>query len=111
VSLFSRRIREALGRTARRLSATVRQFNLYADLLELIGCRDPMVGAEPSGIYAVTVRGRTRVDKPPLLEAWYYPMQVGQSLPTLPIWLDEDLSVPLNLETSYEETCRVLRIA
>ena len=70
-----------------------------------------MVGAEPSGIYAVTVRGRTRVDEPPLLEAWYYPMQVGQSLPTLPIWLDEDLSVPLNLETSYEETCRVLRIA
>ena len=37
--------------------------------------------------------------------------KLGQPLPTLPLWLDEDLSVPLDLEESYEETCRVLRIA
>ena len=40
---------------------TVRQFNLYADLLELIGGTDPMLGAEPPALYAVTVRGRKRV--------------------------------------------------
>jgi hypothetical protein len=33
-----------------------------------------------------------------------------QSLPTLPIWLDDDLGVLLDLGTSYEETCRFLRI-
>ena len=37
---------------------TIRRFNLYADLLELIGGSDPMLGAEPPGLYAVTVRGR-----------------------------------------------------
>ena len=30
---------------------TIRQFNLYADLLELIGESDPMLGAEPPGLY------------------------------------------------------------
>ena len=30
---------------------------------------------------------------------------------TLPLWLAEDLAVPLELEATYEKTCRVLRIA
>ena len=90
---------------------TIRQFNLYADLLELIGRSDPMLGAEPPALYAVTVRGRKRGGKPPLLDTWFYPIALGQSLPTLPIWLDVDVGVFLDLETSYEETCRLLRIA
>ena len=35
---------------------------------------------------------------------------LGQPLPTLPLWLADNLAVPLELETSYEETCRILRI-
>jgi hypothetical protein len=89
---------------------TIRQFNLYADLLELIGRSDPILGAEPPELYAVTARGRKRVRKRPMLDTWFYPMALGQPLPTLPIWLDVDLGVFLDLETSYEATCRVLRI-
>jgi hypothetical protein len=37
-------------------------------------------------------------------------MVLGQPLPTLPIRLDADLGVFLNLEASYDEACRVLRI-
>jgi hypothetical protein len=37
-------------------------------------------------------------------------MIVGQTLPTLPIWLAPNFFVPLPLESSYEETCRLLRI-
>ncbi len=90
---------------------TIRQFNLYADLLELIGRTDPMLGAEPPALYAVTTRGRKRIRKRPLLDTWFYPMALGQPLPTLPIWLDVDLGVFLDLETSYQETCHVLRIS
>jgi hypothetical protein len=89
---------------------TVRQFNLYADLLELIGQTDPALGAEPPFLYATTLRGRKRIRRRPLLETWFYPLQLGQSLPTLPLWLDVDLCVPVDLEASYEDTCRVLRI-
>ena len=46
-----------------------------------------------------------------LLDAWFYPMIVGQPLPALPVWLDVDLRLMLELEASYEETCRLLRIA
>ena len=90
---------------------TIRDFNLYADVLEFIGGRDPALEGKPSSLYAVTMRGRKRPRQRSLLESWFYPMQVGQPLPTLPIWLDVDLSIDLELESSYEETCRFLRIS
>jgi hypothetical protein len=90
---------------------TIRQFNLYADLLELIGGTDPMLGPEPPELYAATVRGRKRARKRPLLDSWFYPMALGLPLPSLPIWVDSDQGVFLDLEGSYEQTCHVLRIA
>jgi hypothetical protein len=90
---------------------TIRQFNLHAEVLELIDRTDPMLGQEPPALYAVTARGRKRTGNRPLLDTWFYPMLLGKPLPTLPIWLDSELGVFLDLETSYEETCRVLRIA
>lgn len=90
---------------------TIRHFNLYADLLALIGGVDPMLGTDPPEIYAVTIRGRKRIRRRSLVETWFHPLRLGERLPALPLWLDIDLSIPLDLEPSYEETCRVLRIA
>src|SRR5262249_24511945 len=56
---------------------TVRQFNLYADLLGLMGHTDPALGAEPPHLYAATLRGRKRMRKRSLLETWFYPLQPG----------------------------------
>jgi hypothetical protein len=88
---------------------TVRHFNLYADLLDLMGRSDPTFSPKPPATYAITCRGR-RVQEQPLFETWAYPLIVGQPLPKLPIWLTEEIWVSLDLEVSYEETCRVLRI-
>ncbi len=90
---------------------TIRQFNLYADLLELIGRTDPQLAPTAPSIYAVTIRSRKRLKRNSLLDVWFYPMTLGQPLPTLPIWLNAKLRVLLPLESSYEETCRLLHIA
>ncbi len=89
---------------------TVRSFNLYTDLLVLLECFDPAMGADPPPIYAATCRRRI-VDKKTLLGTWASPLAVGQPLPTLPIWLTETEAVSLDLEAAYEAACRVLRIA
>ena len=44
------------------------------------------------------------------LETWYHELKPGLPLPCLPLWLTEDLAIPLDLEASYEQTCRDLRI-
>ncbi len=92
---------------------SVRQANLYANLLQLLGRTDPAFATTTPHLYAVTVRTRKSLKRRQrqLLDAWFYPMNVGQPLPTLPIWLTHDHYVMLPLETSYEETCKVLGIA
>ncbi len=90
---------------------TIRDFNFDAEVLEFIGASDPALGNKLPSLYAVTMRGRKRARQRSLLESWFYPMHVGQPLPTLPIWLDLDLPIDLELESSYEETCRFLRIS
>ncbi len=88
---------------------TTRYFNLYTELLDLIHRSDPAFGPPPPPTYAVTCRGH-KVGVQPRFQTWAYPLVVGHKLPTLPIWLTDDLAVSLDLETSYEETCQVLRI-
>lgn len=88
---------------------TVRRFNLYSELLEWIGQHDPALGDEPPPVYAAALRFQKPAQRT-RLQTWSYPLVVGQPLPTLPLWLSADRSVPLDLEASYEDTCRLLRI-
>jgi hypothetical protein len=94
---------------------TIRPFNLYTELLAFIGQTDPAVLPEPPALYAAAFRWTSATDAPrprprPRLQTWAYPLAVGRPLPTLPLWLANNLAVPLELEASYEETCQILRI-
>ena len=88
---------------------TTSTFNLYSDLMEFIGQSDPALGDEPPALYAIACRWRPN-GTARLLETWTHTLAIGQPLPTLPLWLAENFAVPLDLEPSYEETCRGLRI-
>ncbi len=89
---------------------TTRDFNLYAELLAFHGSNASSVATPPTNLYAVACRG-TLPRQRWLLEAWHRPLTIGQPLDPLPIWLADDLAITLDLEATYEETCRVLRIA
>jgi hypothetical protein len=89
---------------------TIRNFDLYAELLEWVGGRDPALGDVPPATYAAACRWRP-VGTRMTLEAWSKPLVVGEPLPVLPLWLSEEFAVPLDLEACYEQTCRDLRIA
>ena len=71
---------------------------------------DPDLGNDPPPMYAVTMRTRYEGTRKKM-DNWYHPLVVGQPLPALPIWLSNTLAVSLELESTYEETCRTLRIA
>jgi hypothetical protein len=48
---------------------TVRHFNLYADLLQLVGGSGPALGTEPLHLYSATLR-RQRLRRRTLLDTW-----------------------------------------
>jgi len=83
---------------------TVRQFNLYAEVLAFIGHRDRTLSDPPPAIYATSCRWLKK-EKRAILEAWSHVLTVGQPLPTLPLWLAADLCIPLDLEQRYEQAC------
>jgi Protein of unknown function (DUF4058) len=89
--------------------ATIRRFNLYRELLDMIGHDDRTMPDPAPAVYAASCRTAKR-GRGSIFEAWSHVLEVGQPLPTLPIWLNADKVVPLNLEMSYEQTCRDLRI-
>lgn len=89
---------------------TDRQTNLYDDLIDRIGQRDPAVTDPLPPIYAAAVRWRP-IGRRGKLESWYHPLSVGGALPELPLWLSDDLAVTVALETTYEQTLRDLRMA
>jgi hypothetical protein len=89
---------------------TERRANLYTEVLARVGGSDPKLGPTPPHLYAVTMRSRIQPKRRELLDAWFYPMAVGEPLPTIPIWLRPDLRISLALETSYETTCEILGV-
>jgi len=88
---------------------TTRTQNLYQELLGLLGQSDPSLRPEPPPLYATACRLTRRADEW-VLEAWAQPLDLGRPLPTMPLWLADDLAVPLELEESYEQSCRILNI-
>lgn len=86
---------------------TIRTASLYRELAELIGAAEPVTMQSP--LYAVTCRSLRNRDRW-RVEAWEHELTLGQPLPTLPLWLADNLVIPLELEESYAETCRALRI-
>lgn len=82
---------------------TNRHANLFRDLMEYLEIRD-FVNPLPSPLYCCSLlprgsNGHAKVD------VWPEVAQVGAALPRLPLWLRDDLAVPLELESTYEETC------
>lgn len=84
-------------------------FSLYAELVRFLEGVDPALGSKPPPMYAATLRMRYE-DRRRMMDNWYHPLAIGDLLPTLPIWLTETKAISLDLESSYQETCRALRI-
>ncbi|HMC63387.1 MAG TPA: hypothetical protein VKI65_00455, partial [Gemmataceae bacterium] len=103
---------------------TERTGNLHAELLELLRVQLSIPGQGLHDLYATAHRTmpappsplspgeRGRGDGQGLqLETWAHPLTVGSPLPTLPLWLEADLCLPLDLEATYHAACVARRIA
>lgn len=87
---------------------TTRHANLLAELADRLGAEPPSIAQH--SIYAATIRGRT-AGNIWRVETWAEALAIGSHLPTLPLWLSDERYVPLELESTYEDTCRGLRIS
>ncbi len=89
---------------------TERSGNLHADLLRLIEMTVATPGQDAADLYAAAYH--TITDGEALrLQAWMEALAVGARLPTLPLWIGADQSLPIDLEQTYAAACAARRIA
>jgi hypothetical protein len=88
---------------------TERLANLHAELVQFLQLNGEAPWQSPTSLYTVAYRTLMSNGKR-YLEIWREPLALGESLPTMPLWLDVDLCVPLRLEESYAATCAALRV-
>lgn len=86
---------------------TDRQANLHDELLARL--RAPGVVSWEAELYVVSYRPVQHAGQPSL-NMWQAPVAVGSSLPTMPLWLRGNLCFPVDLDATYNRTCREQRI-
>jgi len=89
---------------------TNQEGNLHNEVVRLTA--DAMTNLPPSDepLYAAAYRAIRR-DGAGRLEVWLEALAVGKALPIMPLWLKADLCLPINLETTYADACRRLRLS
>lgn len=88
---------------------TERSGNLQSELLELLQVRQVSPGLGVHDLYASAHR-TVPAAQSLQLETWAHQLALGGSLPTLPLWLQPDLCLPLDLEATYQAACVARRI-
>jgi uncharacterized protein DUF4058 len=86
---------------------TDRRANLHEELLMRL--RVEKVESRETELYAAAYRP-VKHDEQTSLDIWLEPLAVGEALPTIPLWLRGGLSLPVELEATYDRTCREQRI-
>jgi hypothetical protein len=87
---------------------TTRQANFHQELLNSLAANSTMKSTKP--LYAAAYHP-IHLTEQTQLDIWYETFDIGAVLPTLPLWLDMELCVPLMLQETYEQTCRSQRIS
>ncbi|MBY0522121.1 MAG: DUF4058 domain-containing protein [Gemmataceae bacterium] len=87
---------------------TSRRANLHNELVRLLELDDEFL-LEPDPLYATAYRPVRRPDVEKI-QVWTATLAVGQPLHILPLALDKGLCVPIDLDATYAEACRKLRL-
>ena len=84
---------------------TERTADLHGELLARLGA----AGIAVDGLFGAAYRPVER-EKVTVLDIWHEPLEVGRDLPTLPLWLRGGLCLPVELQATYDRTCREQRV-
>ena len=89
---------------------TSRQANLHAQIMSLLGRELEDGLPDDAELYAVAYRPVVRGANQ-LVEVWVEPLAIGHELPTLPLALNAELCIPIDLESTYTAACNRRRLS
>jgi hypothetical protein len=88
---------------------TNRRANLHNELLRVMEADETWQLSPDASLYTVAYRPLRR-ETGDMIDFWRSVLALDQPLPTLPLSLSADLVIPVELETTYTESCRAKRL-
>lgn len=88
---------------------TSRAANLHREIMAILGQKETGGLPNDSSLYAVAYRPIVR-DHAEQWDLWIEALAVGQALPVLPLALNAEICLPLDLETTYSISCQRRRL-
>jgi hypothetical protein len=88
---------------------TNRRANLHNEMIQLMQAAENYLLPPETSLYAVAYRPLVRKSRK-LIDLWPATFALSSTLPTLPLALTPELSVPVEFETTYTNACRRLRL-
>jgi hypothetical protein len=88
---------------------TERLANMHAAILDVMRLTEVPAWQSPTHLSVVSYR-MVLVNGKHQLEGWHEALAIGALLPTVALWLDADLHMPLSLEPTYQAASEALRI-
>jgi hypothetical protein len=89
---------------------TSRQANLHNEMMRVLGHGEEFALPAETFLYAVAYRPIVR-DQEEQIEVWPSPLEIGGFLPVLPLALDAEQCLPIDLEATYSAACQRRRLA
>jgi hypothetical protein len=88
---------------------TSRRANLHNEIMRLLGHGEESLLPAETTLYGVAYRPIVR-DQHQQIEVWPSTLEVGQPLPVLPLALNAEQCLPIDLEASYTIACQRRRL-
>jgi hypothetical protein len=89
---------------------TERHANLHGEIMQLLGAAGAAHLPADGGLYAVAYRPVRREGREGI-DVWPEPLALAAALPTLPLALNAEVCLPVDLEATYMDACRRRRLA
>jgi Protein of unknown function (DUF4058) len=88
---------------------TNRLANLHNELMDLLGLPTSFAMPADQTLYVVAYRPLRR-DQEEVIETWPMPLGLGLPLPTVPLSLETECCIPVDLESTYLDACQRRRL-
>jgi hypothetical protein len=88
---------------------TGRQANLHNEVVQVMKNEARFLLPSTLNLYTVAYRPVHRRQED-VIDLWPAPLSLGQALPMQPLFLDDQLCLPVDLEATYMEACRRLKL-
>jgi len=89
---------------------TSRRANLHNEIMQILGHGEALAMPAEAVLYGVAYRPIVRNGQEQI-EIWPSALEIGQLLPVLPLALNAEIALPIDLEATYTAACQRRRLA